>query len=238
MARKVRVDMIEFSEQFAVGLFVGLLGGGEAGAVYAVVDRRVDARVPAVYVRAQCSRVEIQRVAGKAVEGRPEQADDFRGLVVDDAAGVRVPQYRNGDAPRVIRAGGRVHLAHEAEAVGPVTATALGLVEGPAILQHDRADDRHADMRLQFLQRAHDEGAVRPGAGEGDIQVIAARLGWVRAASLHALAKLCVLADEASAGLAGVVPAVMPCAVDEQSHTVVPPRVASHRERQRLNSTR
>ncbi|MOA27141.1 hypothetical protein D3C78_1479920 [compost metagenome] len=48
MSGELRFQAIQFREQRREGFFVGCLGSGEAGAVDAVVHRRVDARVEGV----------------------------------------------------------------------------------------------------------------------------------------------------------------------------------------------
>ena len=51
------------------------------------------------------------------------------------------------------------------------------LVELPALREHVRLDDRDADRLGQLLQPAEDQRAVRPGAGERDVEMVAAGLG-------------------------------------------------------------
>lgn len=42
----------------------------------------------------------------------------------------------------------------------------------PAVFQHQRIDDGNGNQVLQLFQLAENQGAVRPGAGEGDIEVV------------------------------------------------------------------
>src|SRR6266851_6525845 len=49
--------------------------------------------------------------------------------------------------------------------------------ESPAVLAHMPVNDREADHGLQPLQLAEDQGAMRPGTGERDIEMVASRLG-------------------------------------------------------------
>ena len=85
-----------------------------------------------------------------------------------------VPEDRHTRPPGVLRVGHQVDLVEPAVAVEMVRP---GLVELPAFEQHVRLDHRNADHVGQLLQLAEDQGAVRPGAGERDIEVIAAGLG-------------------------------------------------------------
>jgi hypothetical protein len=79
-----------------------------------------------------------------------------------------------------------------------------------------------ADGLFQSFQFAEDEGAVRPGAGERNIQVIAAGLGLETGLSRRARAAVCgypvtepgLLTLEMPSGGLGVVPLVAPFAVD------------------------
>ena len=43
--------------------------------------------------------------------------------------------------------------------------------KAPALLQHVRVDDRHADQVLEALEAPEDQRAVRPGAGIGDVEL-------------------------------------------------------------------
>src|SRR4051794_26127866 len=72
-----------------------------------------------------------------------------------------------------------------------------------------------------------------PGAGERDVEMVAPRLGLeaapparaCRPVGRHPVAELALGADEAAIGLAGVVPFVVPFAVDHQAHDAFPPGV-------------
>ncbi len=42
----------------------------------------------------------------------------------------------------------------------------------PAVFQHQRVDNRDRNKLFQLFQLAKNQGSVRPGAGEGDIEVV------------------------------------------------------------------
>ena len=111
------------------------------------------------------------------------------------------------------------------EVIGP------GLVELPAFGEHVRLDDRDADRVGQLLQLAEDQRAVRPRAGERDIEVIAPGLRLEsafagragRAVGRHPVAELRVRTEEAAAGVNLLAPR-LPFAVDEPAHPNRPSR--------------
>ncbi len=95
-------EVIPLAEHLVEGRFVGLLCRREAGAVDAVVDRRVNAFVQGVDVRSQRLRVEVEQVAGQRIEVMVEHPHDLRRLVIDDAVFVLVPQHRHRHAASVM----------------------------------------------------------------------------------------------------------------------------------------
>ena len=115
---------------------------------------------------------------------------------------------------------------HVACAVDRVVYDAVAALEGPAMLGHVPMDDGDGDHFLQPFQRAEDQRPMRPGAGEGDIEMIAARFGLK--AGLAARPRGAVLGDpaaelrrrpfEPAAGRLRVVPLIHPLAVLQQSH--------------------
>ncbi|MNP51773.1 hypothetical protein D3C76_1461200 [compost metagenome] len=62
---------------------------------------------------------------------------------------------------------------HEVEVIELVAGRAMGLVEGPAVFQHQVADHRHVDQAFQALEFAQDQRAMGPGTGERHVEVIA-----------------------------------------------------------------
>ena len=58
-------------------------------------------------------------------------------------------------------------IQHIAGCVGEIIA------KGPAIFQHQRMDNGDRNKRLQPLKFANDQRAVRPRAGERNIQMVA-----------------------------------------------------------------
>ena len=90
----------------------------------------------------------------------------------------------------------------------------------PAVLQHQRLDHRDGDRVLQLLQLAEDQGAVRPWAGQRDIEVVAPRLGLEarRTVGGDPVPERALLPLERAAGRFRVVPLVVPASVDQQTH--------------------
>jgi hypothetical protein len=88
-----------------------------------------------------------------------------------------------------------------------VAGAALVGVVGPALVEHDRADDGDVDVVCQVLEGEHDQRAMRPGTCQGDVEVIAAGFGgettpagWAGAAIRgYPVAKPGVLPDKAPA---------------------------------------
>src|SRR5690606_18499280 len=100
-------------------------------------------------------------------------------------------------------------------------------LERPAVFEHAPVHDRDRHQRLQSLERAHDQGAMRPRAGIADIQAIAAGLGTMpalpgrtrTAVGAEPVAEAGLLALEAAVGV--VIPAVVPLAFDQQAHALL-----------------
>ncbi|MNP08999.1 hypothetical protein D3C76_1010880 [compost metagenome] len=205
-------QVVQFVEHFVKRSLVGFLRSGKACAIHAVVHRRVDAFVQRLDGRAQRLWVQVQRIAGQFVERAVEDADDLRRLVVDDAFLFLVPQHRYSHTAGVVRVILGVALVQVLQCVEVVTGGALLLVEGPAMVLHQPADHRHVDQRLQALEGTEDQGAVRPWAGQRDVQVVTASFG-----SGQLIAALGVFAFE-RAVLAVFIPLVMPAAVDQKAH--------------------
>jgi len=210
---------VEFAKQLVEGFLVGVLGGGEPGAVHAVVDGRVDPRIERIDLAAQGLWVEIHGRAGEVVEGTVENADDLGGFIVDDALTIAIPQQRHGDAPGVAGIIAGVALMQIVEVVQRIAAGAGGLVERPAIFRHQPADYGHVDQLFEAFEFAVDQCAMRPGAGERDVEVVAARLGWKgrlatrarRAVPGYPVVTFGMLSFESA--VAACVPAVMPLAI-------------------------
>ena len=77
LVREPRLEDVERFEQRPERLLVGLLGGREAGAIDAVVDGRVDARVQRVDLAPKLGRVIVAFRRADRVEGAVEHADDL-----------------------------------------------------------------------------------------------------------------------------------------------------------------
>ncbi|MOA61442.1 hypothetical protein D3C78_1865880 [compost metagenome] len=66
--------------------------------------------------------MEVQTVAGQAVEGAVEHADDFRRLVVDDALLLFIPEQGDGDAAAVMWVVAGIALVQELKVVERIAA--------------------------------------------------------------------------------------------------------------------
>src|SRR5690606_38321831 len=138
-----------------------------------------------------------------------------------DALLALVPEHRHRYPAGVARVVLLVALVQETEVVQRVAGGSGRAVEGPAVLAHQPAHHRDLDQRLQPLEAPGDQGAVRPGAGQADIQVVASRFGREAAGSGGArgtirgdpVAMLRGFALE-TAVPGGVIPLVMPAAVN------------------------
>lgn len=147
-------------------------------------------------------------------------------FVGDDGFALLVPQHRNGDAAGIFKIGFRIDLVEIIGAVECVAGRAILLQESPAVLTHEMMDDGYGDHVFQLLQFAKDQRPVRPGASQRDVEMIAAGLrletvtaAWAgRAVSRHPVAELRGRALELAAGAFGIIPPVLPFAVDQQPH--------------------
>ena len=227
--RQAFFQPVESSEQWYYRIFIGLLGRRETGLVHAIVDVVVDAAVDLVDFRAPQFRVVVAGRRADAVEGAVEHADDVGRFVADHGGALAVPQHRHGDAPGIIRVGLQVQLVQATDAEDRVGHHAGPGFEGPALIAHQPVHHRHVDHLLQPLQAPEDQRAMRPGAGQRDIQVVTPGFGLEAAFAFRPggavggdpVAELRLRALEATAALFGVVPGVLPLAVDQQSHGVL-----------------
>ena len=141
-----------------------------------------------------------------------------RDFVVHDRVRLLVPQDRHRDAAAVPRVGAQVDVAEEARVHSTDRIGRLG-TEGPAIVAHEGAHGGDGDGVLETAKRAHDEGAVRPWAGERDVQMVAAagdgkaRVGRVA----HVIAKTRRRTGK-GATLGDAVPPRFPHTFDHLSH--------------------
>ena len=180
------VQVIQGGEQAGHRAVVGLLRGGEPAPVHAVVDGGVDPLVERVDLRPQRGGVEVERRAGPAAELRAQVDGEVGEVVADDPAGLLVPQHRHRDVPVVAGFGRLVGLPEQGEAVDRIWRVAGAVPEGPAAPVPDRVDHRHRHHVLQAQQRPDDGRAVRPRAGERDVQVVAAGLSGVAGGPVRA----------------------------------------------------
>src|SRR5690606_11258569 len=215
------------------GFRIGRLGGGEACLVDAVVDPVVDEVVDGIDLRAKLFRAEVEALRPNAVESAVQHADDLGGLVGDDGLPPLVPEHRHRHPAAVVGHGAGIELVEVVRAIERITRErARGIAVGaelPAVLLHQPVDDGDGDRLLKSLELAEDEGPVRPGAGERDIETIAAGLrgeaalprGTGTAVVGDPVAEGTLAPLEAAAGRLGIVPLVVPAALDKQSHDPV-----------------
>ncbi len=227
LVRQPLLQPVERIEQRVDGIFVGFLRGGETGFVDAVIHRVINPRIHGLDGLAQVFGPEIQRVAGNFVESRIKHPDDFRAFIRHDGRAFLVPQDRHRDAPGHQRIGAGIDLVQEVEIEQPVARRAGEIVaQFPAVRQHVGMHDRDVDVILQPLERPENKRAVRPGAGIGHIQVVAPAFslettlarGSGRTVRRDPVAPAGFAALEFSARAFGIVPFVMPAAVDKSTH--------------------
>ena len=179
---------------------------------------------------AQLGGIEVADFSADSVERRIEHADDFRRLVVDDAAALRVEQHRHGAMSAVARPRGEVEFV---ELLGPEHGVGDDAAPGrkrPALIAEQPVDDRQLDDSLQPFQLAEDQRAVGPGTGERHVEPVAPRLGLAtalargprRAVGGDPVAELRVGADEPPGGIVREIPLRAPHAVDHLHRPILP----------------
>ena len=94
-----------------------------------------------------------------------------------------VDDRRHGDASVIVRKPGEIRLAQALVAEHGVAATGIE-VERPAALVVGRPADAHRHHSFQPEQAAHDDRPVRPRAGSGDDEAVAARFHLPLAAAV------------------------------------------------------
>ncbi len=149
-------------------------------------------------------------------------------LIADDCLFSPVPQNRHRHAAGIGGIGLGVDLVQEVEAVERIAGGAVLGQEGPAVGAHEMMDDRDGNHVLEFFQCPKDQRPVRPGTGKRDIEMVAARLGLEAARAAFGrptvnrdpVAPLRLRPHEFAVARLGVVPAVLPFAVDQQSHAI------------------
>jgi hypothetical protein len=119
------------------------------------------------------------RFASDRVEFGIQHADEFRRLVVDDSAGLLVPERVYRPLASVVLVGCCVSLVEMMESIhgigGAVWEPQIA-IEGPALLllAGNRVGNR--DQAIELPQGAIDQRAVRPGATVRHIEMIAVGL--------------------------------------------------------------
>ncbi len=126
----------------------------------------------------QCNRIIIPGTGTDSIKRTVEHADDIGRLIADDGVLLLVPQYRHGYAATVLRIGVQIELIEELILVELIAGRILKtIIERPAILQHQRMHYGDIDHAIKALQLTHQQRAVRPGAGQRDIKMIAVAFG-------------------------------------------------------------
>src|SRR4029077_20784623 len=77
----------------------------------------------------------------------------------------------------IARIGEQIDFAETLFAIERIGDSAGARAEFPALLAHDRIEDRDRDYALEILELAENHGAMRVRAGERDIEMIAPALG-------------------------------------------------------------
>ena len=174
MAHQPGLELIEGLEEAPHGLLIGLLRCGEPRAIDPVVHILVDEGIEVVDLFPDSVLIQIDPALGEAIEFTVEHAHEVVVGIGDDALGHRIPQHRDGEPSPIVWIGGLVDLAEELKAVNGIERMARPFAECPAPLVADRVHDRHADDLFEFLEFSYNDRPMRPGAGPGDIEMVAA----------------------------------------------------------------
>src|SRR5690606_552029 len=197
--------------------------GRKADLVYAVVDGIVDFGIDGIDLRQQVLRRVVAFAGADAVECGIEHADDLRRLIADYRVALKVPQHGNGYASAIAGLCPQIDFVQILGLGDGIGHHAGAGLEGPAVFSHIGVDHRHADHLFQAFQGAQDQCAIGPGAGQGNVKMVAAGLGAKStrtagpgtAISGDPVAKLRIAAYETSTGAGCVVPLVLPFSVYE-----------------------
>lgn len=132
-----------------------------------------------------------------------------------------VPKHRNGDPAAEARVGRGVELMQELDVEHRVRNHALRFVKRPPLASHEVVHDRQSDHVFEPFELSENQGSMRPWARVRDVEMIPSGLGLEGLAARRVLAvsgdpvsKSRVRAHELPARALGVVPKVMPNAVD------------------------
>ena len=218
------LERVQLLEDAGHGLLVGLLGGGEAGPVDAVVELLVHRPIEGGHLVQQVDRAQPRCRLHVRVEGVVEHGHQVGRLVADDGVLARVPQHRDRRAPGVVRVGAGVELVQVGGAEERVAVGAWEAAEAPALVAEHRVHHRHRQHVVKLLELAHHQHARGPRADQGHVEPVAAGLGGEAGLA-------------ARAGAAVGLPGTLPLAVDQhrsspaevnQSATLTRPGVARH----------
>src|SRR6516165_2379943 len=125
-------------------------------------------------VTALALTIKRARNASECARRPAEDSDDFRRFVIDDRSALLVPQHRDRNAPGVAWIGKQIDFGKRRFAVYRIGRATASSTEFPSSFSVERLSDGDGDGRLELLERAEDQGAMRPGAGQGYVEVIAA----------------------------------------------------------------
>jgi len=185
LARQPGLELVEGVEEAQDGPVIGPLRGGESSPIDPVVHVLVDEGVEVVDLFPDAVLIQVDRVLGEAVELAVEHTHEVVVGIGHDAFRDGIPQDRDGESSPIVGIGGFVGLAEELKSVDGIERMAWPFAEGPASLVADRVHDCHADHVFELLEFSHDDCAMGPGAGQGDIEVVSAACSRVAGASVR-----------------------------------------------------
>lgn len=186
---EVFLDFVQGFEEGEETLFVCFLGRRESSFVDSVVDQVVRPFVVLVDLAPQVLRVEYNVLlnAWKVVELGVEHADDVRGFVGDDLILLDVVKSRDCKAARVLRVNREIDILQMRVLLMPGDWVRVHILtrripiplsrKSPPLVRHMPMHTRKRDNILEAFQLAHDQSAVCPGTGIGDVEMIASLFG-------------------------------------------------------------
>src|SRR5262249_344718 len=174
LPRQPFFDLVESLENPVSRFLVSRLAGGETRTINPVIDIGIDHVVDGIDLTAQLSRIIVRALNRECAQSRVEHADDFRRFVNEDRWARLVPQRRDRNRGGVVWIGKQIDFGKRRFAVHRIGRATASSAEFPSSFSVERLGDGDRDGGLELLERAEDQGAMRPGAGRGYVEVIAA----------------------------------------------------------------
>jgi len=168
---KLILDAVQSVEDLTDSRVVCLLRPGEARAINAVVELRVDQIVPPIDLRTEILRIKVRSRAEEA-----QHSDDVGGFVRDDPFCFAVPENRYREATRIDGALTSVDFVHGTHAEFRVGVGA-GPIVYPTLVGSARPGEGNRNDIFEAKDDPGEQGAMRPWAVPRDIEVIAT---WIR----------------------------------------------------------